>query len=264
MLTSMPRTLNDQPRRRGPVKRLPELAEVRRVSVVDELVEQMTRKIIAGAWPPGTALPSLREFAADTGVSTLSVREAIRTLQARGWVEARHGIGTFVLDQNEDVRFSPWALGASDTDEFVELVEAREAIESAIIKLAAERRTNEQLTTLEGLLDDMRAAGSDCDRFLAADAEFHIMLAEAAHNRILLRSMLAIRSPMRRLMATRLAQEVKEQGSLKRSVREHATIVEAVRDRNADSACSALTAIVERSRRHLTASSKENHDTSGT
>ena len=243
----------DRPRRRGPTKRLPGLAEVRRVSVVDELVEQMSRKIIAGIWPPGTALPSLRDFAADAGVSTISVREAIRILQARGWVEAQHGKGTFVLHNAEDAKFVPWALGASDPDELLELIEAREAIESTILGLAAQRRTDEQLNQLDTLVEHMRAAGNDCDLFLAADAEFHIALADAANNRILLRSMLAIRSPMRKMIAVRLEQEVKNLGNLDRAVDQHAAIVAALRSRDAGSAQGELSHIIDRNRQYLTA-----------
>lgn len=230
---------------------MPQLSEVRRVSVVDELVEQMTRKIIAGVWPSGTALPSLREFAAETGVSTLTVREAIRTLQARGWVESRHGVGTFVQYVQADGRFVPWELGASDVEEYGELVEAREVIESAIIDLAARRRTDDDLRILDGLLDSMAAAGLDCERFLGVDADFHIALAEASRNRILLRSMLAIRGPMRRLMATRLLGELERRGDLTRTIADHRAIVDALRLSDPSLGLQALGRVVERSRVHL-------------
>lgn len=237
--------------RRGPRKRTAALSEVRRVSVVDEVVEQMTRKIIAGVWPPGTSLPSLRGLAAESGVSMLSVREAVRTLQARGWVESRHGVGTFVLKVNTDGRFVPWTLGASDVTEYGELIEARESIESAIIGFAALRHTEEQLDTLDALQARMHAAGDDCERFLSADADFHIVLAEAARNRILLRSMLAIRSPMRRLMANRLLAEIEERGDLGRSLADHQQILDAVRAGDPGTGRRALGRITERGRGHL-------------
>ncbi|MFD2473095.1 FadR/GntR family transcriptional regulator [Amycolatopsis silviterrae] len=233
--------------RRGPP---PELARVRRVSVVDSLVEEMTRKILGGEWPAGTALPSLRHFAASAGVSMLTVREAVRTLQARGWVETRQGVGTFVLEP-EPSRFVPWQLGASDVAEYRELVEAREAIESAIIALAARRRTAAQLAVLAGLVDRMGAARTDRDRFLEADAEFHVALAEAAHNRILLRSMLAIRVPLRRLMADRLLKELGEHGDLTRSWEDHRAIAEGVRAGDPGPGCAALGRIVSRGRSYV-------------
>ncbi|WP_116199871.1 FadR/GntR family transcriptional regulator [Amycolatopsis circi] len=228
--------------RRGPP---PELARVRRVSVVDSLVEEMTRKILGGDWPPGTALPSLRHFAASAGVSMLTVREAVRTLQARGWVETRQGVGTFVLEPSA-ARFVPWQLGASDVAEYRELVEAREAVESTVIELAARRRTAAELAVLTDLVDRMAAASTDRDRFLEADAEFHVALAEAAHNRILLRSMLAIRVPLRRLMADRLLEELTEHGDLSRSWEDHRTIASAVRTGTPEPGCAALARIAAR------------------
>lgn len=233
--------------RRGPP---PGLARVRRVSVVDSLVEEMTRKILGGEWPPGTALPSLRQFAASAGVSMLTVREAVRTLQARGWVETRQGIGTFVLEP-EAGGFVPWQLGASDVAEYRELVEAREAIEATVIALAARRRTAAELAVLTDLADRMAAARTDRDRFLEADAEFHVALAEAAHNRILLRSMLAIRLPLRRLMADRLLQELAEHGDLARSWEDHRAIAEAVRAGDPEPGCAALARIAARARSYV-------------
>ncbi|WP_134666637.1 MULTISPECIES: FadR/GntR family transcriptional regulator [Amycolatopsis] len=233
--------------RRGPP---PELARVRRVSVVDSLVEEMTRKILGGEWPPGTVLPSLRHFAASAGVSMLTVREAVRTLQARGWVETRQGVGTFVLEP-ESSSFVPWQLGASDAAEYRELVEARESIEATIIALAARRRTAAELAVLTDLVDRMAAALTDRDRFLEADAEFHVALAEAAHNRILLRSMLAIRLPLRRLMADRLREELAEHGDLTRSWEDHRAIAEGVRSGTPEPGHAALARIAARARSYV-------------
>ncbi|QKW10189.1 FadR family transcriptional regulator [Streptomyces sp. NA04227] len=237
-------------RGRGPRKQAPELSKVRRVSVVDELVEQMTRKIVSGAWPPGSAVPSLRKFAASTGTSMLTVREAIRALQVRGWVETRHGVGTFVVDADRREGYSPWQLGASDVEEYMELIEAREAIESAIIQLATTRRTDEDLRALSAIVDKM-ATARDTTAFLEADGEFHIALAEAAHNRILLRSMLAIRSPMQRLMANQLLLDLERSGNLDRSVADHRAIVESIRSGNATVGADALRHITDRGRTHM-------------
>lgn len=175
----------------------------RRVSVVDEMVEYMTRRIVSGEWPPGHVTPSLRNLSKEAGVSALTVREAIRTLQERGLVETRHGVGTFVRSPEDGEKTVPWMLGAGDVHDYVELVEAREVIEAAIVRFAIERRTPEQLRQLHDIVDRMRASRTETAPFLEADTDFHITLAEAAHNSVLLRSMLAIRGPARRLMAAR-------------------------------------------------------------
>lgn len=224
---------------------------VRRVSVVDEVVEYLTRRIISGEWPPGTVVPSLRALAEDAGVSTLTVREAIRTLQARGLLETRHGVGTFVTAPSEDEKVVPWMLGASDVDEYVDLIEAREVIETAIVRLAAERRTEEQVAVLSEILDRMRAARLDSATYLEADTDFHIALAEASHNVVLLRSMLAIRGPLRRLMATRNLHHLTEHGSLDKSIAAHEDILTAIKEQRSAKGEAALRDIAERAVIHL-------------
>jgi DNA-binding FadR family transcriptional regulator len=196
--------------------------------VVEELLEFLVRRIVSGEWSPGTAIPSLRVLAAETGVSMLSIREALRILQERGLVETRHGVGTFVRSPEEGERSVPWMLGAVDTDDYVALIEAREVIESAIVGFAARRRTEEQLRDLRRIVDRMRAAQGAMGPFLEADTDFHIALAEAAHNSVLLRSMLAIRGPMRRLMAARHQAHLEEYGNLDLPIADHTAIVDAI------------------------------------
>ena len=201
---------------------------VRRVSLVDEIVEYMTRRIIAGEWPPGQVTPSLRSLAKETGVSALTVREAIRTLQERGLVETRHGVGTFVRSPEDGEKSVPWMLGADDVQDYVDLVEAREVIEAAIVRFAIERRTPEQVRQLHAIVDRKRASRTETALFLEADTDFHIALAEAAHNSVLLRSMLAIRGPARRLMAGRNLKHIETHGDLDIPIADHAAIVDAV------------------------------------
>ncbi|WP_308467062.1 FadR/GntR family transcriptional regulator [Rathayibacter soli] len=228
-----------------------DITQVKRISVVDEIVEQLTRRIISGDWAPGTVLPSLRTLAAETGVSMLTVREGIRTLQARGLVETRHGVGTFVRALDENERIAPWMLGASEADEYLELIEARQVIESAIIRFAAQRRTDGQLLQLEEILARMRTAHTDGEAFLEADSEFHVVLAEAAHNRVLLRSMLAIRGPMRRFMANRNVQHLETHATLDGPIADHEELVQVLRSGVADGPQDALQRIIDRAIAHL-------------
>lgn len=228
-----------------------ELGQVRRVSVVDELVEQMTRRILSGEWPPGTLVPSLRATAAEAGVSMLSVREAVRALQARGLVETRHGVGTFVRGQSGDEGVPEWMLGAGEVDEYVELVEARSYIETAIVELATRRRSASDLHRLDEILARMRTARQDSAAFIEADADFHLTLAEAAHNRVLMRSMLGIRLPMQRLMANRIIAHLEQFGDLDGPVSDHETIVDAVRRRDAAPGADAMQLINRRGMEHL-------------
>ncbi len=219
---------------------------VRGVSVVDELLEFIVRRIVSGEWPPGAVIPSLRTLASETGVSMLSIREALRILQERGLVETRHGVGTFVRAPEEGERSVPWMLGVDDVDDWVDLIEAREVIESAIIGFAIQRRTEEQVRVLRQIVDRMHAARCATVPFLEADTDFHIALAEAAHNSVLLRSMLAIRGPIRRLMAARNQAHIETYGNLDIPIADHVTIVDAVERREAGASEEAVARIAAR------------------
>lgn len=223
----------------------------RRVSAVDEIVEYMTRRIVSGEWPPGQVTPSLRSLARETGVSAVTVREAIRTLQERGLVETRHGVGTFVRSPEEGERVVPWMLGAGDVHDYVDLVEAREVIEAAIVRFAIQRRTAEQVRQLHEIVDRMRASRTETAPFLEADTDFHITLAEAAHNSVLLRSMLAIRGPARRLMAARNLEHLRTHGDLDVPIADHAAIVDAVERQETGSSQEAVSRIAQRGVRLL-------------
>lgn len=229
----------------------PSLRPLRRVSAVDEIVEYMTRRIVSGEWPPGEVTPSLRTLAKQTGVSALTVREAIRTLQERGLVETRHGVGTFVRSPEEGERTVPWMLGAGDVHDYVDLVEAREVIETAIVRLAITRRTPDQVHQLRAIVERMRESRTETAPFLEADTDFHITLAEAAHNSVLLRSMLAIRGPARRLMAARNLEHLRTHGDLDVPIADHAAIVDAVERQEEGASVEAISRIAQRGVRLL-------------
>ncbi len=65
-----------------------------------QIVEQVKRKILAGDWPPGQALPSIRELAATTSVSVITVKRAYSELEAEGVIRTRPGLGSFVADDS--------------------------------------------------------------------------------------------------------------------------------------------------------------------
>lgn len=226
---------------------------VRRVSVVDEVVEQLTRRIISGEWPPGSAIPSVRVFAAQLGVSTLTVSQAIRILNVRGLVETRHGAGTFVRSPDPEDGTVAWMLSPTETDEYLELIEARRVIEGELVRMAAKRRTDEQIEQLRQVVATMAESRLDAARFLEADLQFHITLAEAAHNRALLRTMLAIRGPLKRLIANRTFRHLAEVGNLDESVADHQKILDGLARRDPEPGEAALARITDRGERHLRA-----------
>ncbi|MBV6414547.1 MAG: GntR family transcriptional regulator [Xanthomonadales bacterium] len=69
-----------------------------------QIVDQITARVMAGDWLPGQALPSIRELAADSGVSVITVKRAYEELERAGLIATRQGKGSVVAEQPEQAR----------------------------------------------------------------------------------------------------------------------------------------------------------------
>ena len=69
-----------------------------------QIVDQITARVMAGDWRPGQPLPSIRELAAGSGVSVITVKRAYEELERAGVIVTRHGKGSVVADRPEPAR----------------------------------------------------------------------------------------------------------------------------------------------------------------
>lgn len=84
-----------------------ELDATRREPLYQQLASNILQRIRSGALPPGTRLPTVRQFAEQLGVTRLTVHSAYAELQAGGWVEATVGRGTFVAERIDTLLTTP-------------------------------------------------------------------------------------------------------------------------------------------------------------
>ena len=80
----------------------PVLTPIAKTRAYEQAAEQIAARIQDGAWQPGDRLPSERDLALQLGISRGSTREALRILEAMGWLEIRPGDGTIVRDRREN------------------------------------------------------------------------------------------------------------------------------------------------------------------
>jgi GntR family galactonate operon transcriptional repressor len=129
------------------------------------------------------------------------LREAFRVLAAKGLVDARQKRGTVVQARAAwsllDADLLRWQGGQPDSAFFANLAEVRGIVEPAGARLAAERRTEDDLADLRAALDRMAKAGSDALAVVAADLSFHQALLDAAHNELLSRMEVVIEAGLR-------------------------------------------------------------------
>jgi len=153
----------------------------------ERIVSQIEQRIVAGELKAGDQLPAENELAKQFGVSRTAVREAIKTLSEKRLVEVRPGKGTFITNGMPDaMRHSLgllMKLGPSNGSSY--LVEVREILEPEIAALAATRITDEYIAAMREAVEVMDTALEDVERFVEADLDFHLALAEGTQNPVI-------------------------------------------------------------------------------
>lgn len=191
------------------------------------------RAIIAGALPPGTALPTEQHLSERFGVHRSTVREAIRQVEQEGLLQRREGRRLYVcLPGVNDLAPRATRLLLLQKTTFREMWEVALAIEPLSARLAAQYATEEDLELLEENFDS-GLSSSDLPKLVALDTEFHALIGRASHNSALILA----REPISLLYNTALMQifERLPQGC-ERNVTAHRQILGALRRRDGEAA----------------------------
>ncbi|MFJ5843564.1 FadR/GntR family transcriptional regulator [Streptomyces sp. NPDC092903] len=150
--------------------------------LVDQAASHLRAQITEGHWPVGTKIPGETTLARTLGVGRSTIREAVRTLAALGLLQSRQGAGVFVIADHAAEDWPVRLRRAAVADVY----EVRMLVEVQAARLAARRRTDEDLTALDAALTARRAAGAGPDDgFVDADIALHRAVLAAAHNPVL-------------------------------------------------------------------------------
>lgn len=204
-------------------------SEHRNTKLYEDIAAEMMAQIQSGELRPGDRLPPERTLAEKYRVSRTTIREALRSMEMMGCVESRVGGGTFIKSPSLSGIVDPFSMLLNQNQRLGgELIEVRLILETEIAALAARRRTEAQLSRLEGTLREMEADIGSGGMGLRADERFHEILTQAAGNETL-STMLRMCAGM--LSRTRpITQSVK--GVPRMALRDHAAICEAIRQQN--------------------------------
>lgn len=156
------------------------LTPTRRVNLAEQVIEQLRSEIIGGRWPCGTRLPTEDDLSNSLGVGRNTVREAVRALVHAGLLEVRQGAGTFVRSNRDVVALVQRFDHATLRDQ----LEVRRALEVEAARLAAVRRTDEDLALIHDALTARGGWADDAslEAFVDRDARFHFNIVRASHN----------------------------------------------------------------------------------
>lgn len=176
-----------------------------RTRAYELVISQIESQIASGALKVGDQLPAERDLATALGVSRTAVREAMRAMEAQGVVRSGVGVGpdsgTFLTSMpskalTQFLRLH-MALANFPIDD---VLETRIMLERRSARLAARQASADDLATMSRLLDEMDAETDDVVAFNELDTDFHVAMAEAAHNTLITEMTTAIRHSMRSMV----------------------------------------------------------------
>ncbi|NGO70260.1 FadR/GntR family transcriptional regulator [Streptomyces boncukensis] len=201
-----------------------------RAALVDQVIATLRTQITSGAWPIGGRIPTEPELVEQLGVARNTVREAVRALAHNGLLDIRQGSGTYVLATSELAgvlhrRFRDARAG--------DVAELRSALETTGARLAALRRTEEDVRRLDSLLRRREEAweSGNVEWFVQADSGLHRGVVAAAHNEVLAGVYADLGDVLHANLRRNVGDELTPEGYM-----DHARLVAAIREGEAEAA----------------------------
>jgi GntR family transcriptional regulator, transcriptional repressor for pyruvate dehydrogenase complex len=211
--------------------------QVRNTRASEDVLTQIKQAFFSGM-KAGDWLGTESELAARFGVSRITVRDAVRSLEAQGIVDVKVGArGGVRIAHGDPDRFADalsvqFHLMGITWDE---LTEAMRVIEPMTASLASQRATEEEIGRIRAILDESRRHIGEPGVFTEYGLDFHLAIAEASGNRALRAEVRALRSVQRLQFEPNTSVEVAQ-----RVVRMHADIADAIEAGDADRAREAM------------------------
>ncbi|MDD3347568.1 FadR/GntR family transcriptional regulator [Oscillibacter sp.] len=218
--------------------------------LIDRVQEQIREMILSKEYDAAGFILNEGALSERFGVSRSTVREAVRSLETRGYVKRIHGKGVQVVDGSKMVfTQSLTDLIEREDGTYADLLEVRSALEVFACALAVERVTEEELEALERLVADMEGRESCTDDYYKSDFAFHLGLIRSAKNPIITAMVNGYTGLLyKQILLTRAA------SCCEREHHFHRNILEAVKARDAELARYAMCAHLASTRRILTES----------
>ena len=214
--------------------------------LIDSEIHEVHKQIIANLkelinfknFEPGDKLPSERMLSEKFNVTRSNLREALQTLESYGLVNSIPQSGTFVAD------IGITALNGMIDDilrlpvpSFKDLVEARIFLELKGVKLAALRRTQDDLINLDNALADYSEKVIRGEDAMQEDLLFHLAIAKASGNPTLNTFMLKITPE---IINNFEKHHVCDKDTAFKGIQEHKAIIDSIREQNPDAARKAM------------------------
>ncbi|MBC9249412.1 transcriptional regulator PdhR [Pseudomonas alcaligenes] len=217
--------------------------QVRQRRLSDDIVAQLESMILEGTLKAGERLPAERALAEQFGVSRPSLREAIQKLVAKGLLVSRQGGGNYVAAELGSTFSDPLLhLLESNPEAQRDLLEFRHTLEGSCAYYAALRATAPDQQRLREAFEALQACyapGSKASRAQegAADARFHLAIAEASHNAVLLHTIRGLFDLLKHNVVTNIGGMYLQRSETRDMLmQQHRALFEAIIERRAEEA----------------------------
>lgn len=210
------------------------------------VVDELGKAIVGGTYATGVVLPGDVELAERFGVSRTVLREAMKTLTAKGLVIPKARIGTRVTERSTwnlfDGEVLIWHLENGIDPHFIQsLAEMRLSFEPFAARLAAERASPEEIGRLYACVEAMEKADA-MDNFAFADLDFHLALLDISKNPFMYSVGTLIEAAL--VTSFRLSSPYGEPRRQQATAEAHRAIVVAIASGNGNEAASAMQAVI--------------------
>ncbi|GAB5558140.1 MAG: FadR/GntR family transcriptional regulator [Schleiferiaceae bacterium] len=211
---------------------LDNLKEIAIESPVDIIIRQIKDSISKGEIEPGAKLPPERKLAEKFGVGRSYVREAIRKLEFYGVLKTLPQSGTIVAGLGIVALEGLISEVLSITEkDFGSLIETRYFMEVEAARLAAERRTQQDIENLQMSLEDYKREVEKGNQGIDQDLIFHLAIAEASKNPVL-KSLMMLITPD--ILHNYHKKNVCGDGKTRLALEQHQQILQAIIDQDAE------------------------------
>lgn len=210
--------------------------QVERRRLADQVADQLMALIADGQLKSGDRLPSEQDLMKQFQVGRSSIREAIGALSLIGLVTVKPGQGTHVADFSVEGDSKRIGLIGIGKEKIRELVEARIELECIIVRLAAERASEEDIAEIRNKHNQLKDALSNHEEPINSDLEFHLAVAKSCYNSVLIRFLMELRQPIWHWMQ----QKAKYDWGYAQVYDQHEAIVKAIEQKNGKLAEEAL------------------------
>jgi DNA-binding FadR family transcriptional regulator len=215
-------------------------------------VDHLGEAVVAGRYAVGASLPPEPLLCEELGVSRTVVREAVKSLIAKGLITTGPKVGTRVLSEEHWNWFDPdviiWQSKAGLTPEFLrDLQDLRRVVEPAAMRLAAERATAEDIAAIELAYAGMKRAVEEGGDYVTHDLRFHQGLLSASRNRMLVQMSKALGA----LLRTSFEISTRRKDGPLNSLPLHREVLDAVIARDPDRAESAIQRLIDGARNDI-------------